>query len=68
LAQVGPDAVNLSRLAELTGGRIVNGQDLGAFGQRLAAARRKDLWPVLLAAAVALMLAEWAVTRVRRRT
>ena len=68
LAQVGPDAVNLSRLAELTGGRIVNGQDLGAFGQRLAAARRRDLWPALLAVAVALMLAEWAVTRVRRRT
>jgi hypothetical protein len=68
LALVGPDAVSLSRLAELTGGRIVNGQDLGAFGQRLAAARRKDLWPALLAIAVALMLAEWAVTRVRRRT
>jgi hypothetical protein len=68
LAQVGADAVSLSRLAELTGGRTVNGQDLGAFGQRLAAARRKDLWPVLLAIAVALMLAEWTVTRVRRRT
>ena len=68
LARVGPDAVSLSRLAELTGGRTVNGQDLGAFGQRLAAARRKDLWPALLAIAVAIMLAEWAITRVRRRT
>jgi len=68
LAAVGPDAANLSRLAELTGGRIVSAQDLGDFGQRLAAARRTDLWPALLAVAVALMLAEWAITRVRRRT
>jgi hypothetical protein len=68
LAQVGPDDVNLARLAELTGGRIVNGPGMGDFGQRLAAARRKDLWPVLLGIAVALMLAEWAVARVRRRT
>ncbi len=68
LAQIGPDAANLSGLAELTGGRIVSGQDFGAFGHRLAAARRKDLWPMLLAIAVSLMLAEWAVTRIRRRT
>jgi hypothetical protein len=68
LAQVGPDAVNLARLAELTGGRIIHGPGLGDFGQRLAAARRKDLWPVLLGIAVALMLVEWAVARVRRRT
>lgn len=68
LAQVGSDAFNLGRLAELTGGRVVNGIDLGAFGQRLAASRRKELWPVLLAIAVALMLAEWGAARVRRRT
>jgi hypothetical protein len=68
LAEVGPDAVNLARLAELTGGRIIHGPGLGDFGQRLAAARRKDLWPVLLGIAVVLMLAEWAVARVRRRT
>jgi hypothetical protein len=68
LTRTGADAVNLSRLAELTGGRIVNGLDMGDFGQRLAASRRKELWPVLLAIAVALMLADWAVARVRRRT
>lgn len=67
LAEVGADAAKLSRLAELTGGRIVRTHDLDPFGQRLAAARRRALWPILLALAVGLMLTEWAITRVRRR-
>lgn len=68
LAWVGSDAAALNRLAELTGGRIVHPDALAQFGQHLAAARRRALWPILLAAAVGLMLVEWAVTRVRRRT
>lgn len=68
LAEVGSDAAELNRLAELTGGRLVPPDHLAQFGQRLTAARRRALWPILLAVAVGLMLIEWAVTRVRRRT
>ena len=62
----GADAESLRRLARLTGGRIVSPGELAG---RLREVRRRGLtplWPYLLAAALALMLAEWSLTRITR--
>lgn len=67
LAAVGADWANLRALAELTGGRIVREAELADLRERLLADRSSDLWPVLLAAAAVLMLAEWATARVWHR-
>jgi len=66
-AAVGADRANLRRLAELTGGQIVPSTDLAAFGRGLIEARLTPLWPAFLGLAAAVMLAEWALARVRRR-
>ena len=66
-AAVGADHASLRRLAELTGGRVVTSPQVAALGRRLVEVRQTALWPVLLAAAAALMLIDWAVSRVRRR-
>lgn len=62
----GADPESLRRLARLTGGRIVSPGELAG---RLREVRRRGLsplWPYLLAAALALMLAEWSLTRITR--
>jgi len=67
LRAIGAHWDNLRRLAELTGGRIVHAAELADLGRRLARNRQTDLWPVLLAAAVAIMLAEWAAAKILHR-
>jgi hypothetical protein len=67
LAAVGADWQALRLLAEQTGGRIAPTGELAALGKRLAAERRTPLWPILLAAAAALMLTEWAIARIWHR-
>ena len=66
-AAIGCDRAALARLAELTGGRIVASAELDAFARSLDQARLTGLWPVLLGLAIAVMLADWALARVRRR-
>ncbi len=64
---VGPDWKNLRRLAELTGGEIIDARQLP---RAVRAMRRRDfvpLWPWLLAAAVAVMLADWLIGRMVAR-
>jgi len=68
LAEVGADWGNLRLLADLTGGRIVLASQLGEVGEELAEQHRSALWPILLAAAAALMLIDWAAARVWHRS
>jgi hypothetical protein len=67
-ARLGADRKTLADLAAATGGRTVSLEH--APGAMLARRRRADrpAWPVLLAAALAIMLAHWAVDRVTNRT
>jgi hypothetical protein len=61
---IGPDDTALRELADLSGGRIVAPNRLGAV---LRARRQEALWPawpVTLAAALAAVLLDWALTRV----
>ena len=66
-AAVGADWENLRLLAELTGGRIAPAAKLADLSQQWIRRGRTDLWPVLLAVAAALMLADWALARILRR-
>jgi len=68
LGAVGADWANLRLLADLTGGRIVPTRQIGEVGRELAEQTRTALWPVLLAAAAALMLIDWAAARIRHRS
>jgi hypothetical protein len=67
LSEIGPNWPNLRLLAQLTGGRIAPTQSAGDLALRLAAAGKTDLWPFLLAAAAALMLVDWAISRIWHR-
>ena len=67
LAEIGPNWPNLQLLAQSSGGRIASAQAVADLARRLAAAGRTDLWPFLLAAAAALMLADWAIARIWHR-
>lgn len=61
---IGPDEAVLRELADLAGGRIVAPNRLGAV---LAGRRQEALWPawpVTLAASLAAVLLDWALTRV----
>jgi hypothetical protein len=62
-AALGADWDTLRRLAELTGGRIVSPSELTRLARQWSAGRSTALWPVLLAAALAVMLLEWSLTR-----
>ncbi len=68
LADVGADWRRIRLLADLTGGRVAADGDLAELGERLAPGRRTAFWPILLAAAVALALTEWAVARIWHRS
>ena len=63
-AALGADWEALRRLAALTGGRIVAPRDLPAAARAVHDREYSPLWQLLLAAAVAIMLLEWALTRV----
>jgi hypothetical protein len=65
-AAIGGNWDNLRKLAALTGGQIVAQQDLQSLQRRLVQQSQLQLWPILLAAALAVMLAEWAIARVLR--
>ncbi|MBS3820368.1 MAG: VWA domain-containing protein [Phycisphaerae bacterium] len=67
-ARLGADHKTLADLAAATAGRIVS---LEAAPEAMLARRRRSdrpAWPVLLAAALAIMLAHWAIDRVTNRT
>jgi len=66
-AAIGANWENLQRLADLTGGRIVRGERLQDLTRQWRQGRYRDAWPFLLAAAVAVMLLEWCLTRVWRK-
>ena len=65
-AALGADWQSLRRLAALTGGRMVAARDLPAAGRKARSRRYSPLWQFFLAAALAIMLLEWALTRVWR--
>jgi hypothetical protein len=65
-AAIGGNWENLRKLATLTGGQIVAQRDLQSLQRRLVRQSQLELWPILLAAALAVMLAEWAIARVLR--
>jgi len=67
LDAIGPNWENLRLLSRRTGGRVVRPADLSQLTGQWDAGRYSSLWPVLLAAAVAIMLTEWCLTRVWRR-
>jgi len=62
---IGPDWPRLRELAKLTGGRIAPGRAL-LLDEKLVPRGALTLWPVLLAAGLAMMLVEWLAVRVRR--
>ncbi len=64
---LGADYESLRRLASLTGGRIVRAEQLGDVLKRSYRRRMTDLWPWMIAAALALMLGEWCLARITRR-
>ena len=66
-AAVGPNWANLQRLAALGGGKIVPMNSLRAAGREVLRGEYSPVWAALLAAAVALMLLEWAAVRIVRR-
>ena len=64
---IGPDRRRLRQLAERTGGRIVPADRLADAVRAGRARRLTDLGPILLAAALVIMLAEWSLTRITQR-
>lgn len=67
-AAIGPNWGNLRRLAELTGGRLVSLNQLPALSAAWNRDRFTPIWFWLLAAAVLLVLADWILGRVLRKT
>jgi len=67
-ARPGANREALRRLATLTGGRLVTRGELPELAAAWSTQGHRDLWLHLLAAAVAVMLLEWVITRVRRQT
>lgn len=65
--QLGADRDALERLARATGGRVVPPGEVAAALERSRRRGLTELWPWLLAAAIAIMLAEWCLTRITRR-
>lgn len=63
---IGPDWANLNALARYTGGRVVSSRDLAHRVASQARLAYRPIWGYLLAAAVALMLLEWACARSAR--
>jgi len=66
-ADTGAEWDNLRALARLTGGQIITDTDLPLLRQKHRLQYYLPIWPYLLALAIALMLLEWAMTRVIRR-
>jgi len=64
--RLGADTDALRRLAEVTGGRVVSIEAIDAQLRRSRKDHMTPLAPWLLAAAAAMMLLEWALTRVTR--
>lgn len=65
-AAIGPNRESLRRLADLTGGRITPPEEMASLSREWAAERYRPIAAYVLATALAMMLAEWALTRVRR--
>lgn len=65
---IGPNYDSLRRLAELTGGRVVAPDDAAAAVRDYQRQSATVLWHWLLLAAAAMMLLEWSLTRIRRRS
>jgi hypothetical protein len=64
---IGPASANLRRLAALTGGRVVRTSETAALARAWDRDRLTGVWQLALAAALALMLIDWAATRIWRR-
>ncbi|MDY7011184.1 MAG: VWA domain-containing protein [Planctomycetota bacterium] len=64
---LGADWESLRRLGSLTGGRIVRAGQLPDVLKRSYSRRMTDLWPWLIAAALAMMLGEWRLVRISRQ-
>ena len=60
---IGPNYANLHRLASLTGGQVVEPQDLARIARTTNQTGRWELWPWLAAVALALMLLDWLASR-----
>jgi hypothetical protein len=67
-AAIGPNWENLRKLADSSGGKVVSTNQFPALSRQWARGRYTAVWAHLLAAAVALVLLEWALSRVWRRT
>lgn len=63
LAAVGADSATLKRLAELTGGQIVDAQFVAPHARAVAMGSLTPLWPWLLGLALAMMLTDWVAVR-----
>lgn len=68
LAELGADWRVLRKLAELTGGRIVSAEELRTpeVGRELAFKGWQPVWQYCLAAALAMMLLNWGISRASR--
>jgi len=64
---IGANWQNLRRLKALTGGRIVSAREIPKLLAAMHSRRYTPIWPYLLAAALAAMLAEWCLVRISRR-
>ncbi|MBS3733449.1 MAG: VWA domain-containing protein [Phycisphaerae bacterium] len=64
---IGADRDALRRLAERTGGRITAPGELPTLARRWGSADRRPICAHVLLVALAVMLVDWAVTRIRRQ-
>lgn len=60
---VGVDRAALARLAEITGGRVIEPDQLPAITRSIAARGYRPIWPILVIAAAVVMLLDWVTTR-----
>ena len=65
-AALGADWEALRKLADLAGGRVVRESDLASAAGKWDVRRRVAVWPHAVLLALAAMLLDWALTRVRR--
>lgn len=65
--RIGADRPQLQRLADATGGQIIQPQHLGQELSRQLQSRLTPLWPAALGLALALALLEWCLVRISRR-
>lgn len=64
---IGANMSNMQELADITGGRIIRMEDLAGLMTETRKEGLTALWPMLAAAALAMMLLDWAAGRILRR-